>query len=127
MFEKVKKYIYPLIFSVIYSCMFLAIEYFMYAMRLGMGGIAVLAYSIIVFVAIIVPIYCFIYGKRTLLNERKKYLFAIYNASVITCFYILPFFRESETYIYAFALFIWAVIWTTLPLLIFRNRANKQN
>lgn len=75
-------------------------------------------------VLVTVPVYCFIYGYKILRHEKKKPLFALYNALVLVLAYLLPFCREEETYLYSLLLFLWAGLWSALPLLFSKNNGH---
>ena len=88
-----------------------------------MGGVVILLFAIILIVGIFLPIYCFLYGKKVLLNEKRKLLFTLYNSAIITLCYLFPLYMEDETYIYSLILFGWCELWTAMPLI----KSKKQN
>ena len=117
--KKLKKFIYPFAFS---------IGFFLFYFILGTvvntvctadnyGGLVSALFIIMFWILIVIPIYCVIYSK-IIQNGKHKFLFAIYNALVLSFSYILPFSLEDETYIYGFILFVWVLIWTGIPLFV---------
>ena len=117
MFAKIKKYIYPFIFVILASLSFFTLSVFLEEQNADMGGIAILLFALILIIGVFLPIYCFTYGKKVLLNEKRKLLFTLYNSAVITLCYLLPLCMEGETYIYSLILFGWCELWTALPLI----------
>ena len=69
-----------------------------------------------------VPAYCFLYGFKVLRFEKKKPLLVLYNALVLALGYLLPFCTEDETYLYSLILFLWAGLWSALPLLFQKRK-----
>ena len=114
--NKVKKWIYPPIFSVFsYVCVaFLTvlIDTFFYE---GFAGLGVIIIALMVWVWLIIPFYCIIYSKA-IQNEKLKFLFAAYNSLVIIISYMAPFFKESDVYVYALLVFAWLLLWSVLPI-----------
>ena len=132
--KKAKKYIYPLIFSI---CFFLT--YIILAIVLEIvlpsGDYAGLAYAgiaLIIWISVVVPIYCVIYSK-IIREEKLKFLFAFYNPLIVTCCYTFPFLKgagsSSVSIIIKIAIFIfiWIAVWTFIPLLIPLDSTKKQD
>ncbi len=132
--KKLKKYIYPFIFSV---CFFLA--YIILAIVLEIvlpsGDYAGLAYAFIALIiwgSIIIPIFCLKYCKL-IREEKLKFLFAVYNPLVIAFCYSFPFLKGADSSSFgsilkiAIFLFVWVAIWTFIPLLIHLDSTEKQD
>ncbi len=117
--KKAIKFIIPLLFSL--CCLFVFCIAFFIKVSIFWG--LLLLGGIIILILFIIPLYCAFYSLKLVTHESKKYLFAIYNSSVITLSYLLPFCMENETYVYSIILFVWASIWSLLPLLF--HRSNK--
>ena len=118
--DKAKKFIYPFAFSLACAlCFFTAV--FPILANAGLGGAVFALGFLAILFFVIIPVYCFIYGKKLLLTEKRKYLFSLYNSFVLTLFYLLPLCTEGETYIYSLILFLWATGWSMLPLIIYKK------
>ena len=123
--NKAAKYLAPLAFAL--SCLFgygLVAFLFTWIPDLGGAILATVIYgSLILFVFLLaVPVYCVLYRLKILQHEKKKPLFAFYNALVLTLAYLLPFCMEEETYTYGALLFVWVLLWSLLPLLFRKKR-----
>ncbi|MBE7064188.1 MAG: hypothetical protein E7384_00005 [Ruminococcaceae bacterium] len=125
MSSKIKKYIFPFIFSIVIFSAFLQLSFFLEQQDADLGGIVILLFALILFIGVLIPIYCFIYGKKVLLKEKRKFIFTLYNSAVITLFYLLPKCTEGETYIYSLILFAWCESWSLIPLLKFKKNTRK--
>ena len=121
---KLKKYIYPFVFPIILLVTMLLCS--LLISDVGIGGAVIAIFAIIIIVGVILPCNCFLYGRKILSKEKRKYLFTFYNSSIITLFYLLSFCMEGETYLYSAILFAWAELWTVLPLLIPKKKLNKE-
>ena len=117
--NKAKKYIYPFAFSIGFFIFYmLLLTILEIVLESGSyAGAAIGALAILITFVIIVPIYCIKYGN-IIKNEKLKFLFSTYNATVLSASYILPFYLEDETYIYAIFLFAWVIFWSMLPLFL---------
>lgn len=116
-----KKYLYPWAFACLIAigiCISMAIG--LHADSFHVGLIGALSGLILLFFGAI-PVYCFAYGKKILIHEKRKYLLALYNAVVLTAFYCIPFWTEAETYLYSAILFLWVMGWSVLPLFLQRR------
>ena len=127
MFAKIKKYIYPFIFVILALLSFLTLSFFLEEQNADMGGFAILLFALILIIGVFLPIYCFTYGKKVLLNEKRKLLFTLYNSTIITLCYLLPLCMEGETYIYSLILSGWCELWTALPLIKSKNQTKNIN
>lgn len=126
--NKAAKYLAPITFAL--SCLLsYGLVAFLFTRVSDLGGaiLATVIYgALILFVFLLaVPVYCFLYGLKILRQETKKPLFALYNTLVLTLAYLLPFCMEEETYTYSALLFVWALLWSLLPLL-FRKKENSK-
>ncbi len=124
--KKAKKYTYPFVFSI---CFFLT--YIILAIVLGMvlpsGDYAGLAYAfiaLIIWIVLLIPIYCFKYSKL-IYEEKWKFLFIIYNSLVIAICYTGPFLMaaipngDADIIIkITLALFGWVAICTYVSYLV---------
>ncbi|MBQ6701631.1 MAG: hypothetical protein IJN17_01585 [Clostridia bacterium] len=123
-----KKYIYPLVFSVgfvvlqvalvtICNAAFSAEEY---------GGLILDLLFLAFWFVILLPIYS-IYYCRLIINEKFNFLLALYNLLVIIILCILPFNLRGETTILVFFI-LWVLFWNFVPLtgsLIYRKSKDK--
>ena len=121
------KFIYPVVFSL--SC-FLS-YWLLFAVLLKnavieggflgfLVGIVLSSGFVVYFFLIVIPIYCFVYSRKNLLNEKRKFIFTLYNSLVLTAFCLILFLVEKETHAltYSLLLFAWAELWSVLPLLL---------
>lgn len=131
--KKVKKYIYPFIFSAVFLILYVLLA-FLFAVVIhfphgSYAPAALLVLFTLAWVMIILPIYCTIYSK-IILNEKFKYLFAAYNCLILCVAHILPFNLHNEQYI-AVAFLVWVIIWNTVPLLLrlisFKNKGKPSH
>lgn len=67
------------------------------------------------------PIFSYKYGKSIATLSRVKYLLAVLNSLVAAVF---SFFHLNLTF--ALFVFVWCLIWTMLPILIYRNPKEKE-
>ena len=127
--KKVKKYIYPVIFSICFFVTYIILAIVL-EVALPSGDYAGLGYIFIVlliWIFIVMPIYCFRYCKL-IRQEKHKFLFGFYNALVVVICHIAPFMREPGTSTFnvvikiAVFLFVWALLWS---ILFFKSRANS--
>ena len=115
----IRKFIFPFLFSICWLGAFLILMFALDGADIS-GLVFYLGFLIILFF-ILIPLYSFLYSRKLLLNEKRKHLFALYNAFVITMSYFLPFCAEGETYIYSIILFLWSAFWSILPLIVHKN------
>ena len=127
MSAKFKKYVYPFIFSILGVASFLILEFFLSVTNVGLGGAAIVLLELILVIFVILPIYCSVYGKKILADEKRKFAFTFYNSTVITLFYLLPLCMEGETYLYSLILFSWSELWALLPLIKSKKRTKNIN
>lgn len=122
--KKYKKFIYPFILSL---CFF--VVYMIVAIVLNLvlpsddyAGLAYAGIALLIWVAIILPIYCYKYGKM-ILQEKHKRLFGFYNPLVVTLCHTGPFLFPAISgsdfgviFGITVGLFIWTAMWTFAPL-----------
>ena len=133
--KKAKLYIYPFIFSI---CFFVTFIILMSVLEIVLpsGDYAGLAYAFIVlliWIFIVMPIYCFKYSKL-IYEEKWKFLFIMYNSLVISLCLTGPFLisaipgNDADIIIkITLALFGWIAICTYVSFLIRSNTTDKQN
>ena len=131
--KKAKKYIYPFIFSI---CFFLTYIILGIALEIVLpsgdyAGLAYAGFALIIWISVVVPIYCVIYSK-IIREEKLKFLFVFYNPLIVTCCYTFPFLdwdsSSSDSIIkIAIFIFIWIAVWTFIPLLIPLDSTKKQD
>lgn len=133
--KKAKKYIYPFIFSICFFVTYI-ILLIVLEMVLPSGDYAGLAYAFIVlliWIFIVMPIYCFKYSKL-IYEEKWKFLFIMYNSLVISLCLTGPFLisaipgNDADIIIkITLALFGWIAICTYVSFLIRSNTTDKQD
>ncbi len=122
--KKAAKFLAPVTFAL--SCLLsygLVALLFTCVSDLGGAILATVIYGAMILTVflIAVPVYCFLYGFKILRHEKKKPLLVLYNALVLALGYLFPFCMEGETYLYSLILFLWAGLWSALPLLFLKN------
>ncbi|MBQ8858845.1 MAG: hypothetical protein IJ012_03540 [Clostridia bacterium] len=127
--DKAKKFVFPFVFSL--ACILSYLIVFAVLLKILTDSGAIVGFSIGVIIAFwfivflflfVVPCYCFVYGKKILLNEKRKYLFTLYNSLILAVFCFLVLHIEGETYTYSILLYLWAEIWSVLPLLLHKKK-----
>ena len=125
--KKVKKYIYPFVFSIGFFVFYIILGTIINTLDFeGYGGLGLAILILFAWIFIVLPIYCVKYSK-IIIDEKLRFLFPFYNAFILSFFYLIPFSLEDETYIYAFILFVWVALWSFVPLVIRLNSTKKQD
>lgn len=73
-------------------------------------------------ILILVPIYCIIYGISVVRNEKRKYLFALYNP-IVSCWFLFLDWSWS----FAFFSYGWLLFWTLVPIWKYNYDHNPEN
>jgi len=133
--KKAKKYIYPFIFLICFFVTYI-ILLIVLEMVLPSGDYAGLAYAfnvLLIWIFIVMPIYCFKYSKL-IYEEKWKFLFIMYNSLVISLCHTGPFLisaipgNDADIIIkITLALFGWIAFCTYVSFLIRLNTTDKQN
>ncbi|MBO5043269.1 MAG: hypothetical protein J6D87_09910 [Clostridia bacterium] len=123
--SKAAKFLAPVTFAL--SCLLgygLVALLFTRVSDLGGAILATVIYGAMILTVFLlaVPAYCFLYGFKLLRFAKRKPLLVLYNALVLTLGYLLPFCTEDETYLYSLILFLWAGLWSALPLLFQKRK-----
>ena len=123
--NKAAKYLSPITFAL--SCLLsYGLVAFLFTRVADLGGaiLAAVIYGAMILTVFLlaVPAYCFLYGFKLLRFEKRKPLLVLYNALVLALGYLLPFCMEDETYLYSLILFLWAGLWSALPLLFQKRK-----
>ena len=92
------------------------------------AGIVYAGIFLILWITVVVPIYCIKYYK-CIREEKLKFLFAVYNPLIIAICYSFGSALSSFGTILKSAIFIfvWGAVWTILPLVIRIDSTKKQN
>lgn len=124
---KLKKWLFPIISSVITSIIILLIYAAAepYSHDSGYGGLVIGLIGLIFCFSIAIPVLSVLYSKICLRNSENKFLFTLYHSFLIVLPYLILFFREDETIIYATIIFGWCEIWGLLGLI--RKKEQKSN
>ena len=129
--KKVKKYIYPFIFSICFFVFYFFLAFYISTAGFdGYGGLGVALLIIALWVLLVVPIYCFIYSKL-IYEKKRKFLFIIYNSFVVSLCYTGPFMSgagpSSLNVIIKIAVFLfyWVAICTYVSYLIRLNTTKE--
>lgn len=114
--KRIKKYIYPLIFSIGFIAFWGATVTIINATSEGYGGLGLGLLILFVWILIVIPIHNIRYSKL-IIDEKLKFLFSAYNSLLIIATHILPFnLRGEESISIAFG--VWVIIWNVVPLLL---------
>ncbi len=133
--KKEKKYTYPFVFSICFFVTYIILAIVLEAV-LPSGDYAGLAYAFIallIWIFIVMPIYCFKYCKF-IYEEKHKLLFGFYNSLVISLCHTGPFLISAIPYGDAdiiikitLALFGWIALCTYVSFLIRSNTTDGQD
>ena len=133
--KKLKLFIYPFVFSIAFFSVYLLLG-FILGITLAAGdyaGLAYLFYTLIVWIFVVLPIYCHRYSKL-ILQDKYKLLLGFYNALVIALCHTGPFLISSipngDTDIIikiTLALFGWIAFCTYVSFLFRLNAGGKQD
>ena len=125
---KIKKFLYPFVFSALFP-----ILYFSFIFLIGTfipfpyGSYAPAALAVLFTLAWLIlalPIWCIKYSKM-IVDEKLKFVFAAYNALLIIVTHILPFNIQNEMWVFYYFV-IWVLFWNTAPL-VFRLACRKNS
>ena len=83
----------------------------------GYGGVVIVLCGLIFYCVILIPAMCIVYSKRCLLRQRFRFLFTFYQSFLITLPYLILLFKDNETIVYSFVLFIWCELWGLIGLI----------
>ena len=133
--KKLKLFIYPFVFSIAFFSVYLLLGVIL-GITLAAGdyaGLAYLLYTLIVWIFVVLPIYCHRYSKL-ILQEKYKLLLGLYNSLVIALCHTGPFLISSipngDTDIIikiTLALFGWIAFCTYVSFLMRLNTGDKQD
>ena len=85
----------------------------------------ILAYFLLfAWVLLFIPISSFCYSKKVLKKDRGRYLYTLLYSLTISLSYLVLFFMDGESYLYALGIFAWSEIWALLGLI--RKRPNNE-
>ena len=125
-----KKWLFPIAYAIISIVIFLLIGVlgvFGNGDGTGYGGVVIILCGIIFYCLIIVPAMCLVYSKRCLSGERFRVLFTLYQSLLISLPYLILFFKDNETFLYSFILFVWCELWSLLGLVKFKRKIKNKN
>ena len=134
--KKAKKYIYPFIFSISFFALFVIVVIVInrfYGNKEGYGGLGLALLFILLWILVATPIFCFKYSKH-IYEEKRKFLFIIYNSLVISLCHTGPFLisaipgNDADIIIkITLALFGWIAICTYVSYLVRINTTKEPN
>ena len=64
-----------------------------------------------------IPVSSFVYSKKILINSNKNIPNTLLYSFVISLSYLVLFFKEGESYLYALGIFAWCELWALLGLI----------
>ncbi len=115
--RKIKKYIYPLIFSIGFIAFWGALVTIINAIPSeGYGGLGLGVLILFAWILIVIPIHSIRYSKL-IIDEKLKFLFSAYNSLLIIVAHILPFNLQGETRIIIYFI-LWVLFWNVVPLIL---------
>lgn len=110
--NKIKKYIYPIIFSAAFLISYIFLTFLLsYVIDFPSGSYAPAALAVLytfAWLIIALPIYCIRY-RKIIIDEKLKFIFAAYNCLLIIVSHLLPFNLQDPKIIICFA--IWVLFW----------------
>ena len=116
--KKVKKYIYPFIFSVTFLGSYILFVFLLSkVISFPYGSYAPAALAVLytfAWLIVALPIYCIRYSK-IIIDEKLRFLFSAYNSLLIIVSHILPFNLQGETRIITHFV-LWVLFWNVVPL-----------
>ena len=115
-----KKWIFPVASAIIFALLIIGI----FAVGVGgngdgsgfIGAIISLILILICFV-LIPPVVGFLYAKCFLKNQKKRFPFTLYQSFMMTLPYLILFWQDNETIVYAAVIFVWCELWSLLGLM----------
>ena len=121
---KIKKYIYPIIFSFGFTVSWMALVDIINTTSSGenYGGLGIGMLILFAWLIVALPIYCSRYSK-IIIDEKLRFLFSAYNSLLIIISHMLPFSLQGETTIIT-CFVLWVLFWNIL-LLVFRLISRK--
>ena len=87
---KIKKYIYPPVFSICFFVIFAVLGIVINKFYNNYGGLGLALLFIMLWILVATPIFCFKYSKL-IYEEKRQFLFIIYNSLVISLCHTGPF------------------------------------
>ncbi len=114
--RKLKKYIYPLVFSFGFIAFWVALVKIINVTSTGegYGGLGLAMLILFAWLIVALPIYCIRYSK-IIVDEKLKSLFCAYNFLLIIVAHVLPFNLQGETRIVIYFI-LWVLFWSVFPL-----------
>lgn len=88
----------------------------------GYGGVVTVLCGIVFCGVVLLPIVCILYARRCLAGARFRILFTVYHSFLLSFSYLLLFFAEEETLLYALALFGWCELWSLFGFVSFNRK-----
>ncbi|MBQ8752510.1 MAG: hypothetical protein IJZ13_05335 [Clostridia bacterium] len=118
--EKMKKFLYPFVFSAAFLILYGVLALLLTTVFSFPNGSYAPAALVVLFdlawVLLALPIFCIRYSK-IVVDEKLRFLFSAYNALLIIVAHLLPFNWQGETAILVLFM-LWGVFWTFSPLLV---------
>ena len=118
---KLKKWLFPIISSVITSIIILLIYAAAepYSHDSGYGGLVICSIGLIFCFAIVIPVLSVLYSKIYLRDSENKFLFTLYNSFLIALSTLLFSIGSSPMFVLVIGTisFVWCDIWGLLGLI----------
>lgn len=126
--KKIKLFIYPFIFSVIFFIVYVTLTYiitsafpFPYSSNCCPPG----AWESL-FTAVVMPIFCLIYGI-IISKDKFKYLFVIYNSVVLFVCHLLLLHHNVFSLTFLFIFILWTAFWTIIPCICKKSKDENKD
>lgn len=118
--KKAKIFVYPLIASAISYLAYIILVIVINSISFkDYGGLGVFFLCVIIWAFLLIPIYCVVYS-RLIRDEKHGLIFAFYNPVVLGLTLGVPWLVADEAWLYVGTFFVWATIWTVLPVVVHR-------
>ena len=115
--NKIKKYIYPPIFSAGFIAFWVAVVLIINTTATGdegYGGLGIAMLILFAWLILALPIYCIRYSK-IIVDEKLKFVFSVYNSLLIIASHVLPFNLQGELTIIIYFV-LWVLFWNFFPI-----------
>ena len=125
-----KKWLFPVASAILFALLMICI------FVIGVGGNgdgsgfigAIISLILILICLLLVPPFVgFVYAKFFLKNQKFCFLFTLYQSFMITIPYLILFWEDNETLLYAAMILVWCELWSLLGLVRFGRRSREGN
>ena len=119
--HRIIRLIIPIFFSWLFFCSCGVVLYLLPVLKDDFGVVVTLFCALF-----LVPIYCIIYGTSVAKNEKRKYLFSLYNPVIsVLSFLCIGYPSKNVSGIHV-SFFMWLSFWTLVPVRIYNYRQESE-